>query len=159
MANILYSVLPSIMTSELHSTTFTYFWNLTAAILLIYFFVRLVTIIISSANSLFNKKQAWRHRLSGLLLFVWHLIGVINVYYLTSPLSSNKSPKLVLPHRLHLLLSIEPLKYDICLGILGTLTAFSAAYDFKKHHSHVKNKASGTLDKEVSEVYYTICYT
>ena len=48
---------------------------------------------------------------------------------------------------------ISPLGYDICLGILGISTTFSAAFDFKKGHSSVKNKASGTLDEDATVTY------
>jgi hypothetical protein len=35
------------------------------------------------------------------------------------------------------------LVYDTILGIAGTALSLTAAFDFKAHHSHVKNMASG----------------
>lgn len=83
---------------------------------------------------MFTKLYARRHRLVGGALLLWLSVGGVEIV---------NGSKAVIPFLL----------YDIVLGILGTSTAITAAYDFKKAHSHVKNVASGTLEKEATVTF------
>ena len=102
---------------------------------MIVFFTVVVYVILTPGNfSMFTKAYARRHRVCGGLLFCWLLIGFVDIA--VGPL-----------------LQITHVAYDIILGVLGTLTAVTAAYDFKKAHNHIRNIASGTLDKEATVTF------
>ena len=111
-------------------------------------FVSPVTLyVLRNFNHLFLNSRAWKHRLSGLLLFAWQLVGLLQL--------SNSS------YILQCIPYVEPkilyLAYDVVLGLLGTLTTLTAAFDFKKGHARVKNYktggASGTLDDSATVKY------
>ena len=113
-------------------------WNDAVKYALLYFFCHLLVLIFRS-YSMFQKRHAWRHRLCGMLLLLWFLFGIAK-----TSLSYGGPPRVS---------TAPPLTYDLCLGALGVLTTFSAALDFKKSHSSVENKASGTLDKDATVTY------
>jgi hypothetical protein len=102
---------------------------------ILYFFCTVLYVIFTPGNIvMFTKAYARRHRVVGGLLFCWLIIGFVDI-------------------AVGSLSFISHLFYDAVLGILGTLTALTAAYDFKKAHNHVKNVASGTLDKEATVTF------
>lgn len=82
---------------------------------------------------MFLKLYGRRHRIIGGFLLLWLMIGYIQLAMATEVLS--------------------PFVYDAVLGILGTTATLTAAFDFQKAHSHVKNVASGTLEKEATVTY------
>ena len=102
---------------------------------LAFFFGVILFVVLTPSNfSMFTKAYARRHRVCGGLLLVWLILGFVDVAI---------GPLLLMSY----------LQYDVILGILGTMTAITAAYDFRKAHSHVKNIASGTLDKEATVTF------
>ena len=115
-------------------------WNVVVNCALVYFFLHLLVYVFRSC-SMFQKKRAWRHRLCGLVLLCWFVYGVA----VTSVSYDQENSKGAF--------GIPPLAYDLCLGLFGISTTFSAAFDFKKGHSSVKNKASGTLDEDATVTY------
>jgi hypothetical protein len=82
---------------------------------------------------MFTKAYGRRHRIFGGILLVWLIVG-----YLQLGLSSEV---------------IQPFVYDVALGVIATTATLTAAFDFQKAHSHVKNVASGTLEKEATVTY------
>ena len=92
--------------------------------------------VAKSATSLFalcHKMRSIKHRLLGLFLLLWQSYGVLSF---SNILLARPKSYFV---------------YDIVLGVLGTLTTLSAAYEFQ-FGSHVKstNKASGTLEESAT---------
>ena len=92
--------------------------------------------VAKSATSLFalcHKMRSIKHRLLGLFLLLWQSYGVLSF---SNILFARPKSYFV---------------YDIVLGVLGTLTTLSAAYEFQ-FGSHVKstNKASGTLEESAT---------
>jgi len=91
-------------------------------------------LVVSARHSvMFLRAYGRRHRLCGLCLLVWLCVGfvsgVVNLPWL--------------PH----------LAFDVVLGVLGTLTAVTAAFDFRKAHARVRNLASGTLEREATVTF------
>jgi hypothetical protein len=82
---------------------------------------------------MFTKAYGRQHRVAGGILLVWLMVG-----YLQRGLSSE---------------IIKPFFYDIGLGTIATIATLTAAFDFQKAHSHVKNLASGTLEKEATVTF------
>ena len=105
--------------------------NFLVNVALIYFFGQVF--VISAINgSMFTKVYARRHRVCGAALFSWLVLGFVDIS--VGPM-------------------IPTITYDTILGMLGTATALTAAFDFKKAHSHVTNPASGTLDEDATVTF------
>ena len=116
---------------------------LSSVILLILFYTFIIFIIIKHSNfkHLFLQKHGWHHRITGLSLFLWLLVGIILVFIAIH----HHHHKLSFPYPFTCLL------YDIILSILGTSTTITAANAFP--HKYVQNKnnenghQSGTLSQ------------
>lgn len=116
-------------------SSFTQIENHVVAGGMLYFFGTVFYVIIAPDNiSMFTKAYARRHRITGGALFCWLVLGFVDI-------------------AMGFFTPISHLMFDIVLGVLGTLTALTAAYDFKKAHKHVKNVASGTLDKNATVTF------
>jgi hypothetical protein len=81
---------------------------------------------------MFTKMYGRKHRITGGILFIWLIVGFLDI---------------VIGHQIPFLL------YDIVLGILGTSTTLTAAFEFEVAHKKVKNKASGTLNEDATVTY------
>lgn len=82
---------------------------------------------------MFIKLYGRRHRISGGLLLMWLIFGYLQLGFAIEYLPS--------------------FVYDLILGIFAITATLTAAFDFQKAHSHVKNVASGTLEKEATVTY------
>lgn len=80
------------------------------------------------------KTYARRHRVCGLLLLAWLLLGFVML------LAPSLFPTKANENWVYLF-------YDLGLGMLGFLTALTAAQDFSLGHTKVNNLASGILDE------------
>lgn len=92
--------------------------------------------VAKNAASLFglcHKMRSIKHRLFGLFLLLWQSYGILSFSEILFVRSKSY------------------FVYDIVLGVLGTLTTLSAAYEFQ-FGNHVKNtnKASGTLEENAT---------
>jgi hypothetical protein len=83
--------------------------------------------------TMFTKAYGRHHRIAGGILLLWLMLGYLQLGF---------SKEL-----------IEPLIYDLALGFIATAATLTAAFDFQKAHSHVKNIASGTLEKEATVTF------
>eukprot|EP00542_Grammatophora_oceanica_P014024 CAMPEP_0194032294 /NCGR_PEP_ID=MMETSP0009_2-20130614/5268_1 /TAXON_ID=210454 /ORGANISM="Grammatophora oceanica, Strain CCMP 410" /LENGTH=367 /DNA_ID=CAMNT_0038672687 /DNA_START=36 /DNA_END=1139 /DNA_ORIENTATION=+ len=101
-------------------------------------FLFLISVLaLRRGKGLFLQRHGWSHRLAGLLLLIWLIIGVMFVV-----VDVRQDQPTVTLSRLHILL------YDVVLGCLGTAATLSAARDFP--HKYVKNARkgqSGTLEE------------
>ena len=70
-----------------------------------------------------------RHRLTGLLLFLWLGAGLVWAFRRASPFPP-----------------AEALAFDAVMAALGVATAHTAAGDFSRSRKHVVNPASGVLE-------------
>jgi hypothetical protein len=88
---------------------------------------------ISIHPEMFTKAYGRRHRIFGGILLIWLILGYLQLGFSYE--------------------IIQPFVYDIFLGIIAITATLTAAFDFQKAHSHVKNVASGTLEKEATVTY------
>ena len=109
---------------------------LVIALVLLYFTILLHYVSVNSP--MFTKKYARKHRLTGLLMLCWLVLGFGLIFN-----GSFRRNDFVWTG------------YDVILGLLGTATAYTAAIDFKVAHSgaHIKNTASGVLDEDATVTY------
>ena len=91
-----------------------------------------LTSTVAAHPGMFTGRFARRHRLFGLALLCWLLLGFADA------LRPPERP--LLPRLL----------YDVVLGTLGTATTLSAAADFRVAHAKAENVASGTLAEEAT---------
>lgn len=110
--------------------------TLVTVLILVYFTILLHYVSVNSP--MFMKKYARRHRLTGLLMLCWLVLGFGLIFNGTYEKSDGIWSG-----------------YDVILGLLGTATAYTAAIDFKAAHSgsHIKNTASGVLDEDATVTY------
>lgn len=94
-----------------------------------FFFVVLSLVVCSL--SMFSGRYGRRHRVVGLTYLFWLVGGFVDLHFQHFPC----------------------IIYDVVLGILGTLLALSAAFDFKVAHARVQNSASGTLEESATVTY------
>ena len=105
------------------------YWAL-PCVVLAWFFAELLLVVVRS-RSMFTRRFARRHRVTGAAYLAWLTAGVVDL--LVQPSAS--------------LWGHYTVVYDAILGILGTALALTAAFDFKRAHAHVKNPASGALEQ------------
>lgn len=98
------------------------------------FFIILFFILFYFSFHMFFYSYGKNHRLSGLILLFYLLFGYLQVYY-------------------NYYYYFKDYFYDLILSFLCILTTLTAAFDFKKAHSHIKNIASGTLEKEATVTF------
>lgn len=104
---------------------------LPTAVALLGFFSVVIAVMAGNARRLFTKRHGRLHRITGLCYFVWMILGFVDAFV--------RLPRLNLVF------------YDAMLGVLGTILTVTAAEEFQ--HKHVKNVASGTLDKHATVTY------
>ncbi len=86
-----------------------------------------VAAVIATFPRMFTGRFARRHRLCGLGLLLWLVLGFADALLWGGAL-------------------VPDLLYDCALGVLGTATTISAANDFRRAHARVTNDgSSGTL--------------
>lgn len=101
------------------------------ALLAVAAFVALLLLPIARHPGMFAGRYGRRHRLIGLSLLCWLVLGFVDAA--VGPL-------------------LDRLVYDSMLGALGIATTLTAAMDFQRAHDRtvVKNVASGALDVEAT---------
>ena len=107
--------------------------NLVLACLLLfcfYYLILIVVIIQGGFKSLFLKKTARRHRLSGLIYLAWIVVCTLDAHFL---FFDGYYPLIAFS--------------TIVLNIMGIIVTLSAAYGFS-YHKRVQNVASGVLDED-----------
>lgn len=102
-----------------------------SVVLLAIFFAIVFKFVFANGGKLFLGRFGRTHRIVGAVYLCVLLLGVIDLKF----------------HQLNHLV------YDVTLGITGTVLTLTAANDFRSH-KHVKNVASGILEKK-STVSYT----
>jgi len=137
------------------STSSLWYFYLVLGLLSVYFAVVLGTVI--TQNAMFWKVYARRHRLAGLCLLLWLCVGFHYFFLLVlygedfAQPKSGGSPSLSLWSWSIYGWSSWDLCYNVVLGLLGTLTAYTAAKDFEiGHGKSIKNVASGVLDENAT---------
>lgn len=110
----------------------------------------------TNARKLFAPRYGRRHRLFGLVYFLWLAMGTLDT--LLAPSQYAPNPAI---HRN----SLYFFAYDMILAILGTLLTLTAALDFGNAHGSVSNPpgvASGTLSDKATvstgEMYEHLYY-
>ncbi|GBG29872.1 Hypothetical Protein FCC1311_060922 [Hondaea fermentalgiana] len=94
------------------------------------FFAVLLSVLIPNSR-MFMKRHARRHRIAALMYLVWLLFGFTDLY---------------------LDVGINQFVFHVVLGCLGVAVTLSAAFDFR-FHERVRNRASGTLEKETTVTF------
>lgn len=94
-------------------------------------FLVFVLYLMLNNSIMFKRKHGKRHSINGLAYFIWMFIGFL-------AFATGKQV-------------INYVIFDAVLGILGTVLALSAAFDFG--HKHIVNVASGTLDEHATVTY------
>jgi hypothetical protein len=97
---------------------------------LVLFFGAVLAVMLSHPV-MFLKKHGRFHRIVGLTYFLWMLLGFVDAFFHLS--------------------SLNRLLYDTLLGLFGVTLTLTAAFEFQ--HKHVKNVASGTLDKHATVTF------
>lgn len=92
------------------------------------FFASLSAILAPVARRLFLGRYGRRHRIIGAVYLWWLLLGFAG-------LASPRFPRLW---------------FNVLLSLLGICLTLSAASDFQRHHSTVRNSASGALEPEAT---------
>lgn len=100
----------------------------TAALVLFVCFCGPVVAVALTNPEMFWKKYGRRHRICGLLYLMLLVSGIFEVPF-------------------HV---FNYFMFDVILSCGGTVLTLTAAYDFKKAHSRVKNVASGPLDNDAT---------
>jgi hypothetical protein len=108
-------------------------WDTAIVTASIAFFLVLVPFCVGNLR-MFTKKHGRRHILVGFS----YLVLIILCFYLAIFEFESVS-------------AMHWLAMDVLVGILGTLLATSAAFEFQ--HKHIKNIASGTLDEHATVTY------
>lgn len=98
-----------------------------------YFFAHVMGVIASDFRRIFLGRYGRRHRLTGIAYLMWLLLGYADLFVLGG----------VMPR----------LTYNVVFSVLGILLTLSAAFDFRHHHSRVKNVASGTMDEDATVTF------
>eukprot|EP00968_Pinguiococcus_pyrenoidosus_P029305 scaffold8478_cov286-Pinguiococcus_pyrenoidosus.AAC.5 len=106
-----------------------------AALGLLLFFAEVLWLS-GATPKLFSGRYGRLHRLLGALELLWLVVGAVDAFQRVTLYGT----PILLPWEL---------VYDVVLGTLGTLTALSAAWAFRKAHasSRIDNVASGALDQ------------
>jgi hypothetical protein len=119
-------------------------------IMVIIFFVRLLMTLIGHRMGMFTKKLGRRHQLTGAFYLSWLILGFIRAFRWTPITNNDMSDNDNDGSNGN---SINWFLYDTILGVAGTLLSLTAAFDFRAHHSSVKNMASGSLDPHATITY------
>ena len=98
---------------------------------LLFFSARILFIVVVN-RQMFMPKYGRGHRLLGLLLLVHLILGMADARH-----GDLLPPPLVWI-------------YDLTLSLIGFSVSYSAAREFGPSHKHIKNDASGILDKEAT---------
>ena len=125
--------------------------NLSFHILTIFFGI-LGLVLWNNFSTLFLDRHGWRHRVAGLLHFIWLTLGLGLIYFSPAPAqvqvqvqahSQIRTSYRYHSYRYHYIYVI----YDVLLGIFGTTATLTAARDFP--HKYIQNKQgqSGTLSQ------------
>jgi hypothetical protein len=119
-----------------------WFWAFALPFLL---FLLSVSRVVARRPSIFTKRFARRHRLTGLAYLIWLSVGFLDAAcQMLAPAPLPASPPAIFFPRV---------LYDTALALLGTALTLSAAYDFKKAHAHVSNVASGVLEEDATVTF------